>query len=297
MLTTTNNNSTTFETIKTDLSKKYYESSVNINYQYRWFRKFIFILFLSIILFFCFVYLFSSKGLDLLSEYKNIKIVFFIILSIFLFGILVATYNLTDFQKRKMRGRIPKDYNPDNQIIITPYINLLLIFIFGIIAITALIYGLSYGMSSYPETINIITTTILILACLIPIYFIYLFFTKKNKSGTNIAPSQPGFFRLIKNTSIYSIICFPYDIYSFIKNEYNNTPSKVYYILLIEIMLIVFYFLTKYLRDILLFFICHDAIKLLNDPIYLDNSKEIGTTTQLYGSNLDDENFNYNYAI
>ncbi len=293
----TNNNSTTFETIKTDLSKKYYESSVNVNYQYRWFRKFLFLLFLSIILFFCFIYLFSSKGLNLLNEYENIKILFFIILSVFIFGILFATYNLTDFQKRKMRGRIPKDYNPDNDIIVTPYVNLLLIFIFGIIAITILIYSLSYGMSSYPETINIITTTILILACLIPIYFIYLFFTKKNKSGTNIPPIQPGFIRLIKNISIYSIICFPYDVYLFIKNEYNNTPKKVYYILLIEIMLIVFFFLTKYLRDILLFFICHDAIKLLNEPIYLDSSKEIGTTSQLYGNDLEDENYNYNYAI
>ena len=74
-----------------------------------------------------------------------------------------------------MRGRIPKDYNPDNDIIVTPYVNLLLIFIFGIIAITILIYSLSYGMSSYPETINIITTTILILACLIP-YILFTFF-------------------------------------------------------------------------------------------------------------------------
>ena len=97
----TNNNSTTFETIKTDLSKKYYESSVNVNYQYRWFRKFLFLLFLSIILFFCFIYLFSSKGLNLLNEYENIKILFFIILSVFIFGILFATYNLTDIQKEK----------------------------------------------------------------------------------------------------------------------------------------------------------------------------------------------------
>ena len=36
---------------------------------------------------------------------------------------------------------------------------------------------------------------------------------------------------------------------------------------------------------------------MLNDPVYLDRQKEVGTSKELYGSNMEDADYIYNYSI
>lgn len=87
------------------------------------------------------------------------------------------------------------------------------------------------------------------------------------------------------------------DIKNFIIEEYKKAPKEVWRVLIIEIILISFYFLLPYFREIILFIFCNDAMKLLNEPVYLDNEKEIASAKELYGSDLETSSYIYNYSI
>ena len=291
--TNSSNSSSTFDTIKTKTS----ETISKIKYRFVNYRKFLFLLVISIILFILMNYIFSKDNFDFLKEYENITIIFYSFLAIFLLGILYSTFILSEKDESRRNGLVPNGYNPDNNILITPYMRLLLVFFIGVILIISIIYGLTYGMTQYPEIITILSDVLIILIIAFGIFGIYKFITGKKRKGTGLPPQQPGGIRLLKNISLYSIFCLLLDIKNFIIDEFNKAPKEVWTILIIEIALIIFYFGLKYIRGIILYIIGKNAKQLSKDPIYLDSRKEIGSADQIYGSNLEEEKYNYNYAI
>lgn len=288
-----NSNTSSYETIKTKTS----QTISNLKTRFINYRKFFIVLVMSIILYLLFKYIFSKDNFDFLKKYENIEIIFYFLFSIFVLGILYSTYRLSEQDEKRRNGSLPPGYNPDKNILVTPYIKLLLTFFIGLALIIGIIYGLVYGMGQYPESITLISDTIIVLICAVAIYGIYRFFTTKKRKGTATPPQQPGGIRLLKNLTMYSLFCLFRDIKNFIVEEYKKAPKEVWTILIIEIVLILFYFGLKYIKEIILYFITHNSKQLINEPIYLNSSKEIGTTDELYGSNLEEESFKYNYAI
>jgi len=177
-----------------------------------------------------------------------------------------------------------------------PYIKLISTFLFGIVCILLIMYGLAKGTEKYPDIMSTITASILILIFGVGIYGLYVIFLK-NRKKQKYSPLDPGGFRLLQNITLYSLFCMVRDSYNFIIEEYRKAPKEVWNILLIEIVLIAIYFILPHLRRIILYIICHDAKYLLNNPDYLDREKEVGSTTDIYGSELEDSNYIYNYSI
>ncbi len=297
MATDSNNNST----LETATTKSTYYNSLKssagyITNKYVNYRKFIFFVLYTFIFLFLLKYVYDKGYIDFISGNKELKIVFFIFLSTFFIGISYFLLILSEKDEIKRNGKIPPGYNPDNYIIISPYIKVTLYFLIGILAILSIMYGLAKGMKEYPDTVSVICGILLLVIFLVGIYLFYNVISKLFKKLFKINLSTS--FRLLKNISLYSIFCFYTDIKNFIVDEYRKAPKEVWNILLIELVLIGLYFLVPYLRTIILFIICHDAKKLLNEPVYLDVQKEIATSKDIYNTdNIEDSDYIYNFSI
>jgi hypothetical protein len=91
-----------------------------------------------------------------------------------------------------------------------------------------------------------------------------------------------GFERYDVSNFIYTLIiyipCMFIDFVKFIKKELRIAPSETYLLLIIEAILIVFYFLYP---TLLRKYNLRNAVLLLNKPKYLDSYYELGTTRNL----------------
>ena len=286
------NTKSTYDTIKNNTSTTIkYVKNKYFNY-----KKFLFVLLISVIIFLFMNYIFKEDGLNFLSDYKLFKILFVSFLSLFVLGVLYFTYQLSEDDEAKRNGVIPDGYNPDNNIVVFPLIKFTTYFLLGFLCIILVLYGLAKGFEKYPDSVSVVSGTLLILIFAVAIYAMYVLFIKTNKKRKSV-PIQPGSIRLIKNLSLYSLYCLYSDIKNFIINELNKAPKEVWYILLIEFILIFMYIFSFYYKKFLLFILCHDAMKFLKDPVYLDNQTVVVSAEDLYGSNPENEEYIYNYSI
>ena len=290
---TTNSNVSTLTSNLTEAARKTPEYIKNkyINY-----RKFTLLLIFTVVFLLLLKYVYKNDYVNYITGNEELKMIFFLFISIFFIGMLYVTYNLSARDEKKRRGVVPPGYNPDNNIVLYPYMKVILMFLTGVICILLIMYGLAKGMDKYPDVLSTIMGTILLLIIVVAIYGIYSIFIK-NRKKMKFSESTPGGLRLLKNVSMYSLFCLYSDIKQFILEEYKRAPKEVWNILIIELILIAIYFILPYLRKIILFIVCRDAKYLLNDPVYLDRQTEAGTSKDLYGSNVEDEDFIYNYSI
>lgn len=290
---TTNSNVSTMNSNLSEVARK---TPAYIKNKYINYRKFILLFIFTLVLFLLLKFVYKNKYIDYISDNKELKMLFLLFISIFFIGMLYITYNLSAIDEKKRNGVVPPGYNPDNNIVLYPYITTILIFLVGIICILLIMYGLAKGMDKYPDVLATVSGTIIILIVAIGIYGIYTMFIK-NRKKSKPTQSSPGGIRLLKNISMYSLFCLYRDIKQFILEEYKRAPKEVWSILIIEIILIAIYLILPYLRKIILYIICRDAKYLLNDPLYLDRQNEVATSKDLYGSNVEDADYIYNYAI
>jgi len=87
-------------------------------------------------------------------------------------------------------------------------------------------------------------------------------------------------FNLIKNILFY-IPCLLIDFAKFIHKDYQITPSPVYVILLIEVIIVTILFAMPYITKLVLTFLTHDSKDLIEDPIDLDRETQLGTFQDL----------------
>jgi len=288
-------NISTVSTIST-LNESVSKMPSYINNKYINYRKFILLLIFSLVFFLLLKYVYKNGYINFISDNKEMKALFLLFISIFFIGMLYITYSLSAMDEKKRKGVVPTGYTPDNSIVLYPYIVTILMFFVGIICILLIMYGLAKGMDKYPDVLSTVTGTILLLIVAVGIYGIYAIFIKNGKKQKSLQTS-PGGIRLLTNISIYSLFCLYSDIKQFILDEYKKAPKEVWGILIIEIVLISIYLILPYLRKIILYILCRDAKYLLNNPIYLDRQKEVGTSKDLYGSNVEDADYIYNYSI
>jgi len=299
------NSMSTNNTVKTNIrssintmlsSDNIKNASSYINNKFINYKKFIILLVLTIIVLIISRVVYKNNYFDYITDHKELQALFFLLISIFFIGSLYATYSLSYLDEKKRKGFIPPGYDPSAKIELEPYIKIIGLFLFGIVTILLVMYGLAKGTEKYPDIMATITWSLFLIIIGIGIYGVYLMFLKYRKNLKFSSP-DPGGIRLLQNLSLYSILCLPYDIYNLIVSEYKKAPKEVWNILLIEIVLIAIYFILPHLRRIILYIVCHDAKYLLNKPEYLDREKEVGSTNDIYGSELEDSNYIYNYSI
>jgi len=99
---------------------------------------------------------------------------------------------------------------------------------------------------------------------------------------------------LIMNLIFY-IPCFLIDFIEFVKVQWKITTKPILILLFLEIILIGFNFLIPYVFS---FLISHDGTHLLDNPIYLNNLKTLGTFENLHvPTDGSEPNFKYHYSL
>jgi hypothetical protein len=102
---------------------------------------------------------------------------------------------------------------------------------------------------------------------------------------------------LFKNIMLY-IPCLLIDFAKYIHHEYKITPSPVYVILLIQIILVSLLYAGPYVANFMLTFLTHDSIDLIEDPINLDVETQFGTFQNLNSDiNNEEEIFEVNTTV
>ena len=112
---------------------------------------------------------------------------------------------------------------------------------------------------------------------------------------------MPLFLTFLRDIIFY-IPCFFIDIIEIIKEEYRITTSTIWLVLLIEIILIIFYFVLPILFNKLT---THDGIHLLDECIYLNRRRTLGSYELLHKvigkepthKNNENSRFKYTYAL
>lgn len=107
-----------------------------------------------------------------------------------------------------------------------------------------------------------------------------------------------NFTNLFKNILMY-IPCALIDFAKYIHNEYKITPSPVYVIFLIQIILVSLLYAGPYIANFILTFLTHDSIDLIEDPINLDVETQLGTFQNLNNDINDEEDVvsNNDFAV
>jgi hypothetical protein len=107
---------------------------------------------------------------------------------------------------------------------------------------------------------------------------------------------------LLKNIIFY-VPCLFIDIIDFIKSEYQITTKTVWIVLIIEIILVILYFILPTLFHSIM---THDGIQLLDECVYLNNKKSLGTYETLHKikdkvvatpDDIENSKFKYTYAL
>jgi len=207
-----------------------------------------------------------------------------------IFTLLFAFILILNFYFVKQRENLYK--NSDNKpsllkftMKIVKTLSMLLIFFVSIFIII-------YLFRNIPTIGNIFT---FILNIFIFIGFIsILYYYVRPYINDYLNNTNNKFIKLISSVVLF-IPCIILNLEIYLKQQIKITKPFVWYILLVEIALIVLrIILPKILKSLL----HHDGKHLLEDPIYLNYEKVLGTYNDLFidNSNKDDK-FDYNYAI
>jgi hypothetical protein len=160
------------------------------------------------------------------------------------------------------------------------------ILLFALFLLFGLIYIISYA-SFYSDTLTIFIT---IGISLFALYFI-------NKTINNLpvvqAIKRSPFFSILYHT-LFLIPCLLIDGTINVYNDIQSTPTIIFRILVIEILLILAYFLLPYIIKKIY---THDSKLLLNKPLYLDKQHKIASFEDLSTKEFSKNEYKYNYGI
>jgi hypothetical protein len=169
------------------------------------------------------------------------------------------------------------------------------------------IYFLSYFLKNNDLTVDTLQTTFIqIIDIAIFIGALSLLYITIKHGVSEIDKNETRIpvllLSLLKNIIFY-IPCLFIDIIDFIKSEYQITTKTVWIVLFIEMILISLYFILPILFHNVS---THDGVKLLNECIYLNNKRSLGTYESLHKikdkavakpEEIENSKFKYTYAL
>lgn len=182
-----------------------------------------------------------------------------------------------------------------NEKILTTIGQSLLLIIGIVIVILLLIFALRYPLVE--SVISISSYIFIIGSIILGLSLLYKEFKFTNNKYINSIKNQP-FLGLIFNLIFY-LPCLIIDIIDFVKYQYNITTKTTLIIFILEVILVVLYYITPILKRLYIEYFDKNTTHLLIDPIYLNKETTLGNF-QNHQANLkttESEIFTYNYAV
>lgn len=182
-----------------------------------------------------------------------------------------------------------------NEKILTTIGQSLLLIIGIVIVILLLIFTLRYPLVE--SVISISSYIFIIGSIILGLSLLYKEFKFTNNKYINSIKNQP-FLGLIFNLIFY-LPCLIIDIIDFVKYQYNITTKTTLIIFILEVILVVLYYITPILKRLYIEYFDKNTTHLLIDPIYLNKETTLGNF-QNHQANLkttESEIFTYNYAV
>ncbi len=164
----------------------------------------------------------------------------------------------------------------------------------GIFTIVALVILFVWGIYQFPDFYTFVLAVLNILIFAGFLGAIYLLFKKYGPA----APDNP-YIKFFKNVVLY-IPCVIIDVIEYFKYQYKITTRTVWILLGLEILLISLRFIIPYLFKKVIKLTTKNGTKLLNEPIYLNNKKALGSFTDESEEQDDDDEkskINYHYCV
>jgi len=141
------------------------------------------------------------------------------------------------------------------------------LFLLGILYVSLNSIPLSFSSTS---SISILMNIILWLSVFIGLAIVFLMFSRQIKSLTG----TPGFIVSL----LFYIPCLCIDLFRYLSKEFQSTPRIIYYLFLVEILLILLYF---YLPAGIKTITNRDGKTLLEGAEFLNSEKEIGNAVEI----------------
>ena len=156
-------------------------------------------------------------------------------------------------------------------------------------------YLFNHGFLSFIRYVIKYSSIIILLA------IVYSVFGPKIKSLMGDDKKKKDIFSFIVNFIMY-IPCLLLSLMDYIKYQYNITTKNVWILLIVEIILIILWFVIPMLLHA---YSTKNGLQLLKEPQYLNKERSLGTFEQLHGENLQPEDssevgrakFNYHYSL
>lgn len=165
-----------------------------------------------------------------------------------------------------------------------------LLVLFGLVISGLIIFWISYNIENLSGTSSIVSFILNLILVAVIIGLIYKTINVKLPVGNS---NKNAFFSLISNTIFY-IPCLLSGVFDWfggkIAGEYNATDTGSIIMLLVIIVLIVLYFKSPSLFNVIT---TQGGQQLVNKPVYTDSQYNLGSYVDLNGS----DNFDYQYAI
>ena len=246
-----------------------------------WFMS---ILLISILIGIYFIVL-KINPLNIKNKYPIFSKGFLIISTLFIISIFIFSYifghdskNIIDFES--------KIVNKEFQHYLYTFLFLLL----SIIVPLLIIYYIYNSLSKGANYNNMIKTIFIIIVIIFSITIGYLIY----KEITTFKPTQ----KKPEEITIWDILlkiilfipCLLIDLINYLRNQFEITTKPVWILLIIEIFIILLYFLFPLISK---FISTHEGKLLLEGPVYTNNLVNLGSFQNLKQSN----NYNYNYGI
>ena len=217
-----------------------------------------------------------------INNIPNISLIF-ILLTFSLGGLFAITKTL-----------FGNNYTTNEKILTTIGQSLLLI-ITIVIVILLLIFALRYPLVE--SAISISSYIFIIGTIILGLSLLYKGFKFTNNKYINSIKNNP-FLGLLFNLIFY-LPCLIIDIIDFVKYQYNITTKTTLIIFILEVILVVLYYITPILKRLYIEYFDKNTTHLLIDPIYLNKETTLGNF-QNHQANLkttESEIFTYNYAL
>ena len=217
-----------------------------------------------------------------INNIPNISLIF-ILLTFSLGGLFAITKTL-----------FGNNYTTNEKILTTIGQSLLLI-ITIVIVILLLIFALRYPLVE--SAISISSYIFIIGTIILGLSLLYKVFKFTNNKYINSIKNNL-FFGLLFNLIFY-LPCLIIDIIDFVKYQYNITTKTTLIIFILEVILVVLYYITPILKRLYIEYFDKNTTHLLIDPIYLNKETTLGNF-QNHQANLkttESEIFTYNYAL
>ena len=170
---------------------------------------------------------------------------------------------------------------------------------FSLLGIIGLIIGLifwiyylfkhSHNFSILMQNIFIVFSVIIGLAIFYSIF--ESFIIGESKTDADKQEKQNKFFELFKQIFFF-IPCLLIEFVKYIEYQFNITTKPVWILLLLELIIIVLYFLIPIVLKSIVF---HEGKEILKGPVYTNNLTNLGTYQNLTMTKK--LNYNYNYGL